>query len=88
MKDESSLPVVNMEEIKEQCERKRDAKLQCNFKDGKSISRGSLVDGKMSDFIKTIEKYCNITELEGEMNLACKCFISVRKYSSTQIIFV
>jgi hypothetical protein len=47
--------------------RKRDAKLQCNFKDGKSIKIGSLVDGKLSDFIKTIEKYCKIIELEGEM---------------------
>jgi hypothetical protein len=58
--------------------KKRDAKLQCNFKDGKSIQRGSLVDGKLSDFIKTIEKYCKIIELEGEMRFACEFFLSVR----------
>jgi hypothetical protein len=78
MKDESSPPDVNAEEIKELSVRKRDAKLQCNLKDGKSIQRGSLVDGKLSDFIKTIEKYCNIIQLEGEMKLACEFFLSVR----------
>jgi hypothetical protein len=71
MKDESSIPVVNAEEIKEQSVRKRDVKLQCNLKGGKYKSKGSLVHGKLSDFIKTIEKYCNIIELEGEMKLAC-----------------
>ena len=79
MKDESKLPVVNAEETKEIGVRKRDVKLQCNFKDGKYSSRGSLVDGKLSDFVKTIEKYCNFIELEGEMKQACEFFISVRK---------
>ena len=63
MKDESR-PLAM---IPEETMRNRDLKLQQKFKEKTPLYQGHLVNGKLSDYIRSIEKHCNLIEVDGDL---------------------
>jgi hypothetical protein len=62
-------------------ERPRDSKYQ-NKQKAKKAHKRTLVDGKISDYIRAIERHLKNLNLEGEEKLAHQFFISVSKLNN------